>query len=123
MAAIASRLFPPGRTNPPTGTICKFCRDTVRIKCPHELDREWDRPVYATLGLGPIHKCRAADTPFLDRDDGVRRPACQATLTILPHDQRFQYLPAQQRDYVAAERFSRTPHRDLMDERFSRTGG
>ncbi|OWZ02869.1 hypothetical protein PHMEG_00025499, partial [Phytophthora megakarya] len=125
MAAIASRPSPPGRTNPPTGAIRKFRGNTVRLECPDELDREWDGPVYATLGSGPIHKRPAADTPFLDPDDGVQRPAWQATLTILRHDQRLQDLPFQQRDYVAVDQFIphwrlTQPHRHLKDELLER---
>ncbi|KAE8893918.1 hypothetical protein PF005_g21685 [Phytophthora fragariae] len=73
---------------------------TVRLEAPDELPGEWAGPVYATLGRETKLLAATDSGPFVAEDDGVRRPAWQAKLIIMRHDQRREDLPPALQEHV-----------------------
>ncbi|KAE9305491.1 hypothetical protein PR003_g21479 [Phytophthora rubi] len=73
---------------------------TVRLEAPDELPGEWAGPVYATVGRETKLLAATDSGPFVAEDDGVRRPAWQAKLIIMRHDQRREDLPPALQEHV-----------------------
>lgn len=126
MAAISNQPFPPARNPSKRKSLApSLANRTVRLEAPDELTGEWEGPVYATLSRDS-KLLQPTDTgPFVAEDDGVRRPAWQATLTILRHGQRREDLSPALQEHVDVPYWIpywrlTQPDRDLTDELLER---
>ncbi|KAL3669219.1 hypothetical protein V7S43_005602 [Phytophthora oleae] len=93
---------------------------TVRLEAPDELDGGWDGPVYATLSKETKLLQPTDNGSFVAEDDGVRRPAWRATLTILRHDQRRGDLSNALQEHVDVQYW--IPHWRLTFPSYDLTG-
>ncbi|OWY97304.1 hypothetical protein PHMEG_00032204 [Phytophthora megakarya] len=125
MAAIASQPFPPTK-NPPrvVSMDAGLAGHTVRLEVPDELRGEWEGLVYATLGRSPKLLKEDDRSPFVTEEDGMRRPAWQATLTVLICGQRREALQSAVQDvdvpyWILHWRLTQ-PDRNLKDELLER---
>ncbi|RLN74603.1 hypothetical protein BBJ28_00022513 [Nothophytophthora sp. Chile5] len=102
----AYRPSPPTR-NPIKTSLQVYDGRTVRLKAPDKLRGEWWGPVYAALSRRSKMLRPGDRSPFADADDGMQRPAWEATLLFLRRGQRREDLPPalqEHVDYVAQPR-------------------
>ncbi|KAE9041625.1 hypothetical protein PR002_g4346 [Phytophthora rubi] len=119
MISIASR---PARNSAKRTSMDPALRGkTIRLEAPYELPDEWAGPVYATLGRETKVLAATDSGPFVAENDGVRRPAWQAKLIIMHHDQRREDLSSALQEHVDVDYWVphwrlTAPTRDLTDE-------
>ncbi|KAL3669927.1 hypothetical protein V7S43_005301 [Phytophthora oleae] len=122
MLPIVSHCLEPPSKNPPKrqSQDPALGGKTIRLEAPDELDSDWDGPVYATLSKETKLLQPTDNGPFVAEDDGVRRPAWRATLTILRHDQRRGDLSNALQEHVDVQYW--IPHWRLTFPSYDLTG-
>ncbi|RLN82658.1 hypothetical protein BBJ28_00017942, partial [Nothophytophthora sp. Chile5] len=95
----AYRPSPPAR-NPIKTSLQVYDGRTVRLEAPDELRGEWWGPVYAVLSCRSKMLRPGDRSPFADADDGMQRPAWEATLLFLRYGQRREDLPPALQEHV-----------------------